>query len=72
MHSARLSNSARLRRVLDLLADGQPRTTMDIARGANVCAVNSIVAELRDNDVAVACQRQGDVWWYWIEAPKPC
>lgn len=67
MHAARLDKSDRLRRVLDLLSDGKPRSTRDIVEGAHVCAVNSCVAELRANGHAIACQRQGDVWWYWIE-----
>lgn len=67
MRAARLATSDRLRRVHALLADGRPRTTMEIIEQAHVCAVNSIVAELRANGVAVACQRQEDVWWYWIE-----
>jgi hypothetical protein len=70
MHAARLDSSERLRRVLDLLADGKPRTTRDIVEGAQVCAVNSCVAELRANGHAIACQRQGDVWLYWIEKPS--
>lgn len=70
MHAARLDRSDRLRRVLDLLSDGKPRTTRDIVVGAEVCAVNSCVAELRANGHAIACQRQGDVWWYWIETPS--
>lgn len=67
MRAARIASSERLRRVAALLADGRPRTTMDIVRAANVCAVNSIIAELRANGLRIACQRQGDTWWYWID-----
>lgn len=67
MHAARMAHSERLQRVARLLADGRPRTTLDIVREANVCAVNSIIAELRANGWRIACQRQGDTWWYWIE-----
>lgn len=67
MHAARMAHSERLRRVAALLADGRPRTTMDIVRAAHVCAVNSIIAELRANGLRIACQRQGDTWWYWID-----
>lgn len=67
MHAARIEHSDRLQRVLALLADGRPRTTLDIVTEARVCAVNSIAAELRANGVPVVCQRQGDIWWYWIE-----
>ncbi|MEW6427302.1 MAG: hypothetical protein AB1568_04625 [Thermodesulfobacteriota bacterium] len=64
MNAASISNSERLQRVAQVLADGREHSTMDIVRGANVCAVNSIVAELRDNGIAVACRRQGGVWLY--------
>lgn len=67
MHAARLGHSDRLQRVRALLVDGVPRSTMEIITQARVCAVNSIVAELRHNGVPVACQRVGDVWLYWIE-----
>lgn len=70
MHAARLGHSDRLQRVRALLSDGVPRTTMEIIAQANVCAVNSIAAELRHNGVPVACQRTGDVWIYWIEQPE--
>lgn len=64
MKAARLSSSERLQRVADLLADGREYSTLDIVIGAGVCAVNSCVAELRANGIAVACRRQGDVWYY--------
>lgn len=70
MHAARLDHSDRLQRVRTLLADGVPRTTLEIIHGAHVCAVNSIAAELRHNGVAVACQRVGDLWFYWIDQPE--
>ena len=64
MHYAKLDNSPRLQRVAALLADGQWRTTMEIIVGANVCAVNSAIAELRANGLAVESKREGDVWSY--------
>lgn len=67
MHAARLGHSDRLQRVRALLADGLPRSTMEIIALANVCAVNSIVAELRYNGVPVTCQRVGDIWFYSID-----
>lgn len=70
MKAARLEASARLQRVHALLSDGQPRTTREIVVGAHVCAVNSCIAELRENGVAVRCERKGDLWWYWIENPS--
>lgn len=46
IHAASLA-SPRLRRVLDLLRDGKPRTTRQIVRQARVMAVNACVSELR-------------------------
>lgn len=68
MKAARLENSARLRRVADLLADGREYSTLDIIIGAGVCAVNSCIAELRDNGLAIACRREGNIWLYRLEA----
>jgi len=59
MHAARLEQSARLQRVLALLADGAEYSTLDIIIGAGVCAVNSCVAELRANGYDVRCRRIG-------------
>lgn len=70
MHAARLGHSDRLQRVRALLSDGVPRSTMDIITQANVCAVNSIVAELRHNGVAIDCQRVGDIWLYSMPQPE--
>ena len=56
MHAARLSTSSRLQRVLAVLADGRPHTTRGIMRAAQVCAVNSCIAELRANGAEIECQ----------------
>lgn len=64
MHSARLAHSDRLQRVLRVLSDGRPHSTLDLMQRARVCAVNSCVAELRDNGVEINCTRKGDVWRY--------
>jgi len=66
MHFATLEKSQRLQRVLDVLRDGKTHTTRDLIRKAQVCAVNSIVAEIRANGIQVDCRRSGDVWWYCI------
>lgn len=66
MRSARLATSPRLQRVLALLQDGQRHTTRDIVRRARVCAVNSCVAELRDNGFRIACHREKNTWRYWL------
>ena len=53
MHAARLSRSPRLRRVHELLIDGREHSTRDIVRAAHVCAVNSCIAELRENGAVI-------------------
>ena len=67
MNAASIEKSARLGRVLDLLSQGGEFTTLDIIRQAEVCAVNSIVAELRCNGFEINCQRRGDKWFYRLE-----
>lgn len=59
MHAATLSNSPRLQRVADLLSDGLEHTTLEIINAARVCAVNSIIAELRVNGFRIVCRRWG-------------
>lgn len=55
MHYAKFKNSDRLRRVYDLLLLG-PHTTRQIVQEANVCAVNSIIAELKANGYPIRCK----------------
>ena len=57
MHAASLTRSLRLQRVAAFLADGQDHSTMEIVIGARVCAVNSIVAELRANGLDISCRQ---------------
>lgn len=56
MHFARLENSKRLQRVDNLLADLEWHTTREIIDGANVCAVNSAISELRKNGRLITCK----------------
>ena len=70
MNAARLAKSERLQRVLRVLADGQEHSTYEIVHAAQVCAVNSIVAELRDNGFKIACARRGDRWFYRLEGQR--
>jgi hypothetical protein len=67
MNAASIEKSERLGRVLDLLSQGGDFSTLDIIKQVNVCAVNSIVAELRQNGFDINCQRQGDKWFYRLE-----
>lgn len=61
MRAARLDKSPRLQRVFDALktAGNAGLTTMEIIQRANVCAVNSIAAELKANGIGVTCTREG-------------
>ena len=65
MNAAPLSSN-RLQRVLKVLSDRAKHTTRDLIRKANVCAVNSIVGEIRQNGIAVNCERKGNRWYYWM------
>jgi hypothetical protein len=64
MHAARIEKSGRLRRVLELLREkrSEGATTRDIIDVAHVCAVNSIVSELRANGFRIECDfdRRGE------------
>ena len=59
IHAARVENSPRLQRVYDLMKDGKPRTTRQIIKEADVCAVNSIFSELEANGIKYKCNRIG-------------
>lgn len=56
-HAARISSSPRLRRTLDFLRSRGKRgaTTFEIIQHAQVCAVNSIIHELRENELTIPC-----------------
>ena len=74
MHAGRIEKSARLQRVHAFLADGRWHSTRDVMVGANVCAVNSCVSELRANGVAIECQQQmvlgARVFYYRLTKPR--
>lgn len=67
MHAANIESSDRLARVADLLAQGGEFSTLDIIKKANVCAVNSIISELRQNGYEIHCERRGERWFYKLE-----
>lgn len=68
MNAASIESSERLNRVLYLLSQGGEFTTLDIIKSANVCAVNSIISELRQNGFDINCQRRGEKWFYRLES----
>ena len=59
IHYARIEESKRLQRVHYLLSDGKWHGTRDIMRAADVCAVNTVVAELRANGKAISTRCVG-------------
>ena len=67
MNAAKLDKSDRLQRVDALLSSGKQYSTLEIIQKANVCAVNSVVAELKANGRAITCKRFGSAWYYWME-----
>jgi predicted metal-dependent TIM-barrel fold hydrolase len=77
MHSARLENSPRLQRVLSLLRvrGSQGATTREIVEHANVCAVNSVISELRTAGVTIQCRMEArsaggaSIYRYWLAPP---
>ena len=72
MHAARVEKSDRLQRVLKALSDGAEHSTRELIVEADVCAVNAIVAELRENGHSISCRQtanaSGRVWFYKLEA----
>lgn len=64
MKAANLMYYDRLQRVLAVLMDKKRHSTRDLIRKANVCAVNSIISELRANGVQIECKREKNLWFY--------
>ena len=58
LHAAKVDSSKRLQRVLDVLQDGKEHSTADLILRAHVCAVNSIVSELRANGYTIDCRSE--------------
>lgn len=58
MNSAKLNRSERLQRVYKALKQ-RPMTTMEIIQNAGVCAVSSIISEIRLNGIEIACRQMG-------------
>lgn len=63
IHAAKLE-SGRLQRVLKLLRRGHEYSTRELMRQAEVCAVNSCIAELRTHGYEIACKRRKRYFYY--------
>ncbi|MDQ2999859.1 MAG: hypothetical protein M3Y08_01160 [Fibrobacterota bacterium] len=61
IHYANLAKSPRLQRLLAYLrvCGSQGATTREIIDGADICAVNSAVCELKKQGFAIVCQMEG-------------
>ena len=55
MNAAKFEKSNRLQRVYKLLKRGGEFSTLDIIQNAGVCAVNSIISELRQCGYQISC-----------------
>jgi hypothetical protein len=64
MNAAHLGSSERLQRVFKLLSKGGEYTTLEIIQQAGVCAVNSVISELRANGFDISCERRHNKWFY--------
>lgn len=64
MNAANPDRSKRLLRLLGVLSDRQPHSTLDLIRKAKVCAISAAVSELRAAGHRIACKRTGSVWVY--------
>lgn len=71
IHYAKIENSPRLQRTLAVLQSGKPATTLEIMMYARVCAVNSIISELRRNGFEIdsrPVKGGGGIWEYQLVA----
>lgn len=77
INAAKLDRSERLQRVLTLLIENRHRwlTTRQIMRLSHVCAVNTVIAELRDNSAEIECKttvlRDGKRRWSYRLTKAP-
>lgn len=69
MNAANADKSARLLRVLGVLAEGGAVSTLELQQRAAVCCVSTCVAELRANGHKIKCESRGRRWYYSLERP---
>ena len=70
IHYARYKTSERLQRLLAFLLDGKPHTTLEIIQGAQICAVNSAICELRRNGFSSYCISHSKPAIYQLTNPE--
>ena len=72
IHFAHFETSPRLQRLARFLARVGDASTRAIMRGANVCAVNSAVDELRENGFHIRAERvKGKAIWVYALLGQP-
>lgn len=75
MRYGRLKTSPRLQRALKALQDAPGElSTLEWAKAASICAVNSVAAELRANGAEIKCRQvveDGDRRWYYTLTKSP-
>ena len=74
-NAAKLSSSSRLKRALKALreADGEI-STRELLRQADICAVNSVIDELRQNGAEITCRQaheDGERRFYYTLLKEP-
>ena len=58
MKHRKLATNANLQRVMRVLREAKgPISTMELIREARICAVNSVIAELRENGAEITCKQ---------------
>lgn len=69
MHYAKIGKSDRLIRVFNFLQmyNNKWFSTMEIINFCKVCAVNSIISELRANGIEIETKRVGRIFYYKIK-----
>jgi hypothetical protein len=67
MNYANIEKSLRLQKVITVLKDKKWHSTMNIIKRADVCAVNSIITELRLNGFDIKCKREANKWLYQLQ-----
>ena len=69
-HFAKLENSPRLQRIIEVLSDGAWHSTLDIQIQACVCAVSTSMSEISRNGVKYETRMVAGHWEYRL-LPKP-
>lgn len=64
MHAAKLDRSKRLQRIMKVLSDHKPHSSMELIRRAKTVAIGTDISEIRRNKRNVKCKREGKIWFY--------